>query len=873
DLQRRVEELQREQTEFTEDAERHSNAAVEVRARLSDIEAQLADHARMAGAARQRRADLRAAIEAAEARLVTIRRELAGIEGTQTSIAERIATVAADRERVSTQTANEREQFDRLQHSVADLDAQIARVAERETAIQASIAEHLASATTAADGLAERRAALQTIEREVTNLQTRLDALERAHASGEGLYAGVRAILRAIDRSQLLLPGLVGTLAETVEVPAELETAIEVALGGHLQDLIVQTWSDAQEAIAFLKRTNAGRATFQPLDTVRPVRRPALSASDGDLRGVAADLVTFPEQVAPVVEQLLGRTLVVADLDATRRILKSASGWTIVTVGGEIARPSGSVTGGGRAAESGILARERERRALPATLAARNATRAEVQATIERAVAEVEKRETARRTLQSELESVSRQLRELRADREQQSRSRDATLAALQQADSRAETLEQREQGLRQESATLESRTAELEAEQRGAREERARVEALLAAEPEDVDAAAAGLRVELAADQERLHTAELSARKARERAESAQRSANERTAEIERLREAETDDAQRLRKFDAQILEFEQLVATGQAALPPIAQQRDEVVELLATAERTLSREAAGLREAERERDRHSLNLARVQDEQVFLVERIRSDLDLDDPSDLEAIEDDAPVPDEGEINRLRDRLRRMSNVGEDVLEQHDAESQRLTYLSGQLADIDEASDGLRRVLSELNSKMATRFTETFREVAVAFEHTFTRLFGGGSARLVMSANEDGAAGIDIVAQPPGKRLQNLNALSGGERALTAVALLIAIQRVNPSPFCLLDEVDAALDESNVVRFRDELRDLAGNTQYVVITHNRGTIEGADTLYGVTMGDDGVSRVLSLRLEEAIQAVEAYESAQPAGT
>jgi chromosome segregation protein len=212
------------------------------------------------------------------------------------------------------------------------------------------------------------------------------------------------------------------------------------------------------------------------------------------------------------------------------------------------------------------------------------------------------------------------------------------------------------------------------------------------------------------------------------------------------------------------------------------------------------------------------------------------------------------------------------MSNVGEDVLEQHEAESQRLAYLSEQLADVDTASDGLRQVLAELNEKMATRFTETFREVAVAFEQTFARLFGGGSARLVMNASEDGTAGIDIVAQPPGKRLQNLNALSGGERALTAVALLIAIQLVNPSPFCLLDEVDAALDESNVVRFRDELRDLSGGTQYVVITHNRGTIEGADTLYGVTMGDDGISRVLSLRLEEAIQAVEAYETVQTAG-
>ncbi|MEX2314780.1 MAG: hypothetical protein WD628_03615, partial [Thermomicrobiales bacterium] len=390
-------------------------------------------------------------------------------------------------------------------------------------------------------------------------------------------------------------------------------------------------------------------------------------------------------------------------------------------------------------------------------------------------------------------------------------------------------------------------------------------VEGELAAMSSDVDSAGAGMRVELAAMRERLLTAEAITKRARERAATAQRAAEERVADIARLTKlSATDETDRV-GIDEAIAGLEQQLIASRSAVAPVSTLRGEIARTLATAERELNRAAESLRDAERERDRATLNLARVQDEQVFLTERIRGDLELDDPSTLEFSQpdDDEGVPDEHEINRLRDRLRRMSNVGEDALEQHEAESRRLSYLSGQLADVDQAADGLRRVLGELNGKMATLFNETFREVAVAFEQTFSRLFGGGSARLVMNANDDGAAGIDIVAQPPGKRLQTLTALSGGERALTAVALLIAIQRVNPSPFCLLDEVDAALDESNVVRFRDELRDLAVNTQYVVITHNRGTIEGADTLYGVTMGYDGISRILSLRLEEAIRAVE----------
>ena len=349
-------------------------------------------------------------------------------------------------------------------------------------------------------------------------------------------------------------------------------------------------------------------------------------------------------------------------------------------------------------------------------------------------------------------------------------------------------------------------------------------------------------------------------------------RVATQRRSEIQQLTEATSSHEHDRVRLDDEIGTLEQTLKTSQDAVPPVADQQVEIRGTLSQSERALNRAAEQLREAERERDRASLYLARVQDEQVFLIERIRSDLELEDPSVLDSDDDpDEGLPDEGEINRLRDRLRRMSNVGEDVLEQYEAESQRLAYLSSQLEDVDQAAEKLRSVLNELNGKMATRFAETFREVAVAFEQTFSRLFGGGSARLVMNASDEGTAGIDIVAQPPGKRLQNLNALSGGERALTAVALLIAIQRVNPSPFCLLDEVDAALDESNVVRFRDELRDLSGGTQYVVITHNRGTIEGADTLYGVTMGDDGISRILSLRLDEAIRSVEQFETAETA--
>jgi chromosome segregation protein len=427
-------------------------------------------------------------------------------------------------------------------------------------------------------------------------------------------------------------------------------------------------------------------------------------------------------------------------------------------------------------------------------------------------------------------------------------------------------------QDIDHEQCSLDARLAELERESRELTTRRERLAGQRdAAVFESDESRAAPLRTALAANEERLRVLSLAAQSAGERVVATSTTIESRESEAARIRDDLAGNGHERATLDTENERTEALLGERRAALEPCQQERAEIVVAVGAAEQALDRATEALRQAERERDRTTLGLARVQDEQVFLVERMRNDLDLHDPSSLDDLPDE-DAPDEQEIERLRERLRRMSVVGDDVVELFDAESQRLAFLSDQLRDVDDAAAGLRQVLAQLNTSMAERFDATFRDVRTSFETTFTRLFGGGSAQLVMQQADDGSAGIDIVAQPPGKRLQHLNALSGGERALTAVALLIAIQRVNPSPFCMLDEVDAALDESNVVRFRDEIRDLSGATQFVLITHNRGTIEGADTLYGVTMGDDGISRVVSLRLADAIVAVEAFEAARAAG-
>jgi len=865
ELRNLIAELASEQTSLSDGIERTQTHHAAVSERIAAMENELREHDSRLSEARERRAHAQQAIAEIERQQRDIVQELARVEGTLHSFAERRAAI--DRERQETCTT---------QHSTAtrtgELDNERAELRERATAqrreVDALEAQRLAVDAVIAlarNDLTSLQPRIEQAERDVTRTQARLEVLERAHASGEGLYSGVRAVVRAVRKNELAMPGLLGTVAETVVVPSNLESAIEVALGGHLQDIIVAQWSDAQAAIDFLMRSNAGRATFQPLETVRPSLRPTIDIRDTAILGVAADLVEFPESVRSVIEQILGRTLVVSDLEAVQRIVRQVNAWTLVTLNGEITRPSGAVTGGSRVQEAGMLARERERRTLPRTVAEQRATLETLHHDRDVITDTVRQQSQILARLHDDDERLTREHRVVEHELERANRERDALskqaaviVQRLDDIDERASQLATTEQAMRQRQSerqrsldTLAATLSQLIDEHAAALDE-----------PDDRMGA---LRVELATGRERLRADTLEIERLRDRMTVVSQLVIARQNDVTQLLDESRSSLERKTLLDDETSRLAGEINLERGRLTPLESERRSTEASLASAEIDLNLASEKLREAERERDRATLGLARVQDEQVFLSERIRNDLDVTEPHLLDTEDGDEPAPTDADIARLRERLRRMSVVSEDVLEQFETESTRLEYLSAQLADVDNAANGLRKVLAELNASMSARFADTFRDVALMFEQTFTRLFGGGSARLVLGSSDDMSAGIDIVAQPPGKRLQNLNALSGGERTLTAVALLIAIQRVNPSPFCMLDEVDAALDESNVVRFRNELRELTSTTQFVVITHNRGTIEGADTLYGVTMGDDGVSRVLSLRLEEAIRTVDNF--------
>ncbi len=822
--------------------------------------------------ARNERQEAEKALATCSREALQLERRIADAQQQRALLQQRMETSAADAERIK---AEDEERANRLQSLLAEL----ADHEESDTTLTAQLATldaDISGLSTrwdeAQSGVKSASEERTAIERDLAQAGHRVEILQRMHASGEGLYQGPRQVMQWHSAGKLT--GVRGTLAELIQVDKKYDAALETALGGHLQDIVVDAWRDAEAAIGMLKQNRAGRATFQPIETVRrrgghrPPPREIENASG--VHGIASDLVGSDDDVAEVVRALLGRFVVVENLQTSRQLLDSLpGGWSTVTLAGEIARSGGSVTGGSQGRDSGMLSRERELRELPDKIAALQTKHAEINTRLGTLQADAQEIEQKRRELASQRSDIAAQHKALAPQRnrlqgwindvqKQQANAERQNQAAVLSS-------ENREQQIEKLTAQIDSGTEQLES----LRDQEEALTTALASQRDSASAendALGELSSKLAALEERTRAEERQRSQWQSQLRAQQTELQSRQndeADMEGRRIALADERDRLSR-ELEVLT--ESVAAGDNARAPLAEALGSSTSAVQNQQSQIEQARQITMERERSLGQRELALERVRAEMASVHQRIMDDLNYEQPDDLlpDTEETDfSELPEdheetEREISKLRNRLHRVGYVGDNVVEEYEQESERFAFLTEQLADVQQASARLRTMLAELHETMQTRFEETFEQVSIAFSEAFTVLFGGGQARLVLSADEDGApGGVDIVAQPPGKRLQGLALLSGGERSLTGVALLFAILRVNPTPFVLLDEVDAALDEANVVRFRDELRTLASETQAIVITHNRGTVEIADTLYGITMGGDGVSQTLSLRLDD----------------
>jgi chromosome segregation protein len=797
---------------------------------------------------------------------------LAEVRNRSKQLTDRRAQVQAQREKEQAGLTALQDQAPALEGQLSGLAGMAEQLKRQQEATLARQDELQQRSATLEKSWQQRREEASKALRELQRLQDRQDMLSGLRQALAGYAPGVKAVLDARQR----LSGIVGPVASLLHVPQKLERALEAALGSYAQALVVERWDDASAAIAELRVKKAGWATFLPLDSLSAPRAQAAPGEAGVL-GTAQSLVRYEERFEPVARLLLGRVVVVEDLDTARRVRsKLASGQRLVTLSGEVVQASGVISGGSGRREGSLLAQEREWRELPEQLAKAQGAEGAVRS----AVAEVEGQQQACR---QELKAAAQELARLATQAQEAARNQAALQSQLERLRQEAEWRQRLDEQQVRELATLDEKAAELSSEaQKRAQEHDARKAQVDGA----LTALEAARQAETSARQE-LSEAETSLAVAQRQLKVQEQFLSSQEGNLSRLEQEIEAKAARLAEADREATELETRLEKWQSQAETLGRQIAEAAEQIGPAEAevlTLGRQAQNLeRTVSQARQRLSevdllysqqvLEKERRNDALVSLEQRIEEELgDIEYPSeqvrqlrmdlfrrDREVLPELEVLPEntQADIKSLKARLRRLGSINPNAPQEFHEVKERHDFLQAQMADLEESSASLREVIRELDLVMEKEFMALFQVAAKEFKRYFEVLFNGGEARLTLTEPESPATtGVDIFARPPGKRPQTLALLSGGERALTATALLFAVLKARPLPFCVLDEVDAMLDEANVGRFRSLLQEFAQQTQFIVITHNRQTVEAARTIYGVSMAEEGVSKVVSLKLE-----------------
>lgn len=753
-----------------------------------------------------------------------------------------------------------------------DYDALLKRKADAEAELK-EIQDEIVSVKNAIDGYTLRfenrgkkadnvKLAIDEKQRELHKGQDRVRLLEDLEKNMEGYFGAVKAVMKESGRGALR--GIYGPVSQLITVKDKYSAAIETALGAAVQNIVVDNETDAKRAMGFLKEHRAGRATFLPITAIkgRVLSEQGLDDQYGFV-SIASDLVSYDNKYSEIIRWLLGRTAVAEDIDSAIAIAKKYSyRFRIVTLDGQVINAGGSMTGGSRVQNAGILSRGNEIERLKGSLASMqkeldgmlsdykllsedaSAAKAELEGAegdLLRAKEENIRREGELKLASDKLSSVSSGVKELLEEKETLEKRIESVSsgaeAARSQIDELKETLENKEKEL--ESITGDSKT--------------------LQKNREEVASKAAEIRLRIV---------------------SLQKDVEANTDEITRLKNRKTGHLDRLSELDGEIREIEEkndelralterLSADEKALKANHGDAQNQINELISQRDE-LEKQANDLRLHERakseERERLSGDIARLEERKIAmrneydnLTSKLYDEYQLTrrEAAALEIEIDDYSLAAK-RLAELKSQIRALGSVNVSAIEEYKEVSERYEFLSGQINDVETSRAELNKMIDDLTGKMAEQFREQFNRINSCFGQTFIELFGGGKAELRLEDERDVlGSDIEIKVQPPGKNVQNINLLSGGEKGLSAIALLFAILKVTPAPFCIFDEVEAALDDVNVSRYAQYVRRMTKNTQFILITHRRGTMEEADVLYGVTMQEKGVSKLLELKTAE----------------
>ncbi|MDE7252698.1 MAG: chromosome segregation protein SMC, partial [Acetatifactor sp.] len=690
--------------------------------------------------------------------------------------------------------------------------------------------------------------------------QSKLDALTNLTERYEGYGGSVKKVMEQKEKEK----GIIGVVADIIKVDKKYETAIETALGGNIQNIVTDDENTAKKMIQYLKQNRLGRATFLPLTSItkpQEFKNPD-SLNEKGVIGMADELVEIADKYRNVAKSMLGRIVVVDNVDNAVKIARKYDyGIRMVTLEGELLVPGGAISGGAFKNNSNLLGRRREIDELEKSVK-------KLKNSIDDTNQEIADTKSGRNKLRMDIEA-------LKADIQRKSIQQNTARLNIEQARERMEEEQEGAQSLRLEEKEITAQIQDIQNNKEAIQQELADSESTEKTTQEQI------VIFQKEVEEKRTAEAEAAAQVAEwdlkvERmlqTQSFQQTNVERInaeidrfqAELDEILQALEDNAKAVEEKQGQIQEIELTIAASHEA-----QNESEIKlkedtarkEELAASQKNFFKSREELAERMTSLDKE---VYRLSSQKEKLEESITSQINyMWDEYEI-TLSDAAAIRDESltdltvmkrDVAALRDQIKRLGDVNVNAIEDYKNLMERYTFLKTQHDDLVEAEKTLEGIIEELDTAMRKQFTEKFAEITREFDKVFKELFGGGKGTLELMEEEDILeAGIRIIAQPPGKKLQNMMQLSGGEKALTAIALLFAIQNLKPSPFCLLDEIEAALDDSNVGRFAKYLHKLTKNTQFIVITHRRGTMEQVDRLYGITMQEKGVSTLVSVNL------------------
>ena len=678
----------------------------------------------------------------------------------------------------------------------------------------------------------------------------------------EGYIKSVKSLLNDCENIKDLGKGMHGVLANIISVPKEYETAIEMCLGASLQNVVTETEEDAKRLIEHLRKNNLGRASFLPITSVKGKKLENFKAKEKGIIGVASDLVQFNKKYEQIILNLLGRTVIVDNMETAIKVAKQNNySFRIITIEGDLINPSGAITGGSVAKKTvNILGRGREIESLEKEIN-------KIKQKIEKLEKEKEEYVNSQEDLLEEVSSLEKALQEI-----------DITYATEKQKvvaiNENIERIEKRLSKLKEETVNIDNQKIEIEEKKKTDEEQISTINeenekltniinefAELNKDDQkyidDLNFDITNLKISVSSFDESETSINEISDMINNDIENNKKSMENKEKQIQQIEEDNKELEKNIEETKQKIEEVKKQVQTSGQTINNLKEERTQKNEKLANKETELNDQFKIIEDLKSQMAKMEAKKSKTEEDLNAVINKLWEEYELTPNTIKEYQKPDNIALTQKKVNNLRADIRDLGSVNVDSIEEYKTLKERYDFMCEQRLDLENTMSKLRKMIQEMTEVMKEQFKTQFEIINKNFGEVFRELFGGGKAELILADEENILeCGIDITVQPPGKKLQNMMLLSGGEKAFTAIALLFAILKINPAPFCVLDEIEAALDDVNVFRYAEYLKKFSKDTQFLVITHRKGTMEAADTVYGITMEENGISKLLSMKLK-----------------